>query len=70
MRNVTIAINEKTQIMTITCDLKQEGELSKVRTKPDGTIGGGKSMVIATTGGNQSVTPDGLKVGLNVYRPA
>ena len=70
MRNVDIKINEKTQVMTIMVDLKAEGQKSKVRTMPDGTVKGGKSIVIATTQGNQSVTPDGLKVGLNVYRAA
>ena len=57
MENCKIAIDSK-GIMTITVDTKAKGTTSAT----------GKSQVIASTKGNQSVTPDGLKVGLNVYR--
>ena len=57
MENCKIAINEK-GIMTITVDTIVKG----------GASASGKSIVVASTKGNQSVTPDGLKVGLNVYR--
>jgi len=60
MKNVKIDV--KGNIMTITCDLTEKGELSKA----------GKSMVIASTQGNQAVGTgkggDTVKVGLNVYR--
>lgn len=57
MENVKIQISDK-GIMTITVDTKVKGTTSAT----------GKSSVIASTKGNQSVSPDGLKVGLNVYR--
>lgn len=39
-------------------------------TKTFGQSGSGKSMVIASTGGNVSVPgKEAVKVGLNVYRP-
>ena len=57
MENCKIAIDGK-GIMTITVDTKAKGTTSAT----------GKSQVIASTKGNQSVTPDGLKGGLNVFR--
>jgi len=57
MDNVKIQISDK-GIMTITVDTKVKG----------GASASGKNIVIASTKGNQSVTPDGLRVGLNVYR--
>lgn len=57
MDNVKISIDQK-GVMTIIVDTKVKGEISK----------SGKSLVIASTKGNQSVSPDGLKVGVNVYR--
>ena len=63
MKNVQIKVDTK-GIMTITCDLNQEGSLSKA----------GKSLVIASTRGNQAVGTgkggDTVKVGLNVYKSA
>ena len=63
MKNVQIKVDTK-GIMTITCDLNQEGSLSKA----------GKSLVIASTQGNQAVGTgkggDTVKVGLNVYKSA
>ena len=60
MKNVQIEV--KAGKMIITCDLTVAGELSKA----------GKSMVIASTQGNQAVGTgkggDTVKVGLNVYR--
>ena len=57
MKNVTMAVNAN--ILTITVDLNQEF----------GKSGSGKSIVIASTEGNQTVpgTAD-VKIGLNVYR--
>ena len=59
MRNIETKVDGKT--LTITVDLSKELGLSK----------SGKNMLVATSGGNQSV-PDapGLKLGLNIYRPA
>ena len=62
MKNVKIDV--KGNVMTITCDLTEKGE----------TSASGKSIVIASTQGNQSVgTGKGgevVKVGLNVYKSA
>lgn len=57
MKNVNMAVNAN--ILTITVDLNQEF----------GKSGSGKSIVIASTEGNQTVpgTAD-VKIGLNVYR--
>jgi hypothetical protein len=55
MQNVTVDI--KNDRLTITIDLKQKGAPSK----------SGKTVVIASTQGNQPVA-DGLYLGLNVYR--
>ena len=60
MKNLKIDV--KGSIMTITCDISDKGEISK----------SGKSMVIASTQGNQSVGTgkgaDVVKVGVNIYR--
>lgn len=62
MKNVQIEV--KGNKLTITCDLNEKGEKSA----------SGKSLVIASTQGNQSVgTGKGgevVKVGLNVYKSA
>ena len=58
--NANMTVKDK--VLTITIDLSQDHGPSK----------SGKSIVIATTGGNISVpdyTPD-TKIGLNVYRKA
>lgn len=34
-----------------------------------GPSGSGKSVTVAKTSGNQLVTPDGLMLGVNAYRP-
>jgi hypothetical protein len=59
MKNVDMQV--KGSILTITVDLNQEF----------GKSGSGKSIVIASTEGNQTVpgTTD-VKIGLNVYRKA
>lgn len=54
MKNVKITTDEK-GIMTIIVDTNKEQGLSK----------SGKTMIIATTGGNKEV--EGVYVGLNVY---
>ncbi len=60
-KNVEMKVDKKTNVLTITVDLKKE----------HGKSGSGKSIIIGTTEGNMSV-PDaeGIKVGLNVYRSA
>jgi len=55
MQNVNVDI--KGDRLTITVDLKNKGENSK----------SGKSVVIATTQGNQAIA-DNLYLGLNLYR--
>ncbi len=57
MKNVQITTDKK-GIMTITVDTNKEFGLSK----------SGKTVIVATTGGNKEV--DGIFVGLNVYRYA
>lgn len=46
-------------ILTITVDLSKEF----------GPSSSGKTTIIASTQGNQSVGNDGVKLGLNVYKP-
>jgi hypothetical protein len=45
--------------LTIVVDLAKKNGLSK----------SGKSFQIASSGGNQSIGQDGIKFGLNVYKP-
>lgn len=56
MKNVDIKINKKTEEMTIKVDLKKEF----------GKSASGKTIIVATTSGNQSVGE--VVVGLNVYK--
>jgi len=53
-------------------DLKVEGNILKITvdlTKEFGPSSSGKTILIATTEGNQPVPDkDGVKVGVNVYR--
>lgn len=53
-----ISLDAKTGILTITIDTKVDGEAS----------GSGKSKVLSSTRGNVTLS-DGLKLGLNLYRP-
>lgn len=47
--------------LTLTIDLKEE----------QGKSGSGKSTIIATTSGNVTVEgTDGMKLGLNLYKPS
>ena len=58
MKNVQMTFDEDDLVIRI--NLKNAGDISK----------SGKSIVIATTEGNQSVPgTDDIKIGLNVYRP-
>lgn len=57
-QNVQAALSADGKTLSIQVDLSQEG-------KPSAS---GKSMVIATTGGNIPVA-DGIKMGLNIYKP-
>lgn len=42
----------------------------EVNLKEDhGPSGSGKSSIIGTTGGNVDIGKDGIKFGLNVYKP-
>lgn len=56
-------VNCKTEIkdgkLILTVDLKKSNGLSK----------SGKSHQIASSGGNQSIGQDGIKFGLNVFKP-
>lgn len=57
MKNVKMSVTGNK--LQIEVDLTETGELSK----------SGKSLVIASTEGNQSVPgADGVKIGLNVYK--
>lgn len=60
MKNITMTTNGN--ILTITIDLNQSFGMSA----------SGKSVIIASTEGNQSVpgAPDGTAIGLNVYTKA
>lgn len=57
MQNVNFKVDK--DVLTITINLKQELGPSKSQ----------KTMMIATTGGNADIGKDGIKVGLNVYKP-
>lgn len=59
MRNMTVAVDKQKQVVIVTIDLKGQGEPSA----------SGKTLVVATTGGNVSI-PDsgGFKLGLNFYK--
>ncbi len=59
VENVSMVVDKN--ILTIKVDLTREGYVS----------GSGKSIIVATTGGNASVGSNGasFKVGLNVYKP-
>ena len=55
-----IKMERKGDVLTITIDLKKE----------QGPSGSGKSMILASTGGNVDVPGgDGIKIGINAYRP-
>ena len=57
MKNVEMSVEGR--ILTIKIDL----------TKESGPSASGKSIIIATTEGNQSLPgQDGMKIGLNVYK--
>ena len=56
MKNVEIKMNKN--IMTITVDTSKQFGPSK----------SGKTLIIASTEGNQEVTSDGVTMGLNVYK--
>ncbi len=59
MRNIEMVVDEN-NILTIKVDLSKEFGLSS----------SGKSVIIASTDGNQSVPSpkDGIKIGVNVYK--
>ena len=57
MRNVKMS--EKDNILTIVIDMSKDLGDSK----------SGKTTLIATTGGNQSIGDNGVKIGVNCYRP-
>jgi hypothetical protein len=58
MQNVLFAVEGRLLVMTV--DLDQEL----------GSSSSGKSIIIASTGGDVSVPGfEGVKVGLNIYRP-
>ncbi|MDU9375710.1 hypothetical protein McpSp1_02890 [Methanocorpusculaceae archaeon Sp1] len=53
-------------------DMKLDGNILTIKvdiSKEFGVSGSGKSIIIASTEGNQSIVPDhDVKIGLNVYR--
>lgn len=57
MQNVNFKVDK--DILTITVNLKES----------HGASGSGKSEIIGTTGGNCDIGKDGIKFGLNVYKP-
>lgn len=57
MKNINIVIDEKKKIATITVDL----------TKRFGPSKSGKTVVIASSEGNQKIGLDDIAIGLNVY---
>jgi hypothetical protein len=57
MQNVQFEV--KGDLLVVTVDLSKQVGPSK----------SGKTIIIGTTAGNQSVTPDGaIKIGVNVYK--
>lgn len=61
MKNVTMKVDSKKKELTITVDLSKEF----------GKSGSGKNIIIASTEGNTSIDgTDGVKIGLNIYKPA
>lgn len=58
MKNVKMTVKDNKLLIEV--DLSQEHGRSK----------SGKSIIIATTAGNQSVPDTDAKIGLNVYRKA
>lgn len=57
MKNVKLRLEG--EILTITVDLSQEF----------GPSSSGKTIIVASTEGNQAVGLEGCKLGLNVYKP-
>lgn len=61
MKNVTMKVDSKKKELTITVDLSKEF----------GKSSSGKNIIIASTEGNTTVDGvDGVKIGLNIYKPA
>ena len=58
MKNIEMTTNDN--ILTITIDLS----------KDFGKSGSGKSIIIASSEGNQSIPGTDCKIGLNVYKKA
>lgn len=59
MKNVKMTVDSN--LLTVTVDLSVPGDLSK----------SGKSLILASTEGNKDVPgASGVKIGLNVYKPA
>lgn len=57
MKNVKFTVNGDTLLIEV--DLSQSF----------GASSSGKSLVVASTEGNQPVGKDNIKIGLNVYKP-
>jgi hypothetical protein len=57
MKNIDMKLNGN--ILTVTVDIS----------KTFGASGSGKSIIIATTEGNQAVAP-GIMAGINIYKKA
>lgn len=60
MKNVDVKYDAKKKTLTLTIDCSKEFGLSKSQ----------KNIIIASTEGNAAVDgSEGVKIGLNVYRP-
>lgn len=63
MQNINMTTSKDGKTLTIKVDLTQEIGLST----------SGKNMKVASTGGNQIIPgkeQEGIKIGLNIYKPA
>jgi len=58
MKNIQVKVSPDGSQLQVTIDLEQDFGPSK----------SGKTTIIASTEGNQSITPDGVVLGLNVYK--
>lgn len=53
------------------CEMKLEGDILTITTdlsKEFGKSGSGKSIIVASTEGNQSIPGTDCKIGLNIYK--
>lgn len=58
MKNVQTAVSKDGKTLTIKIDLTQDFGFSA----------SGKTIIVGSTAGNKTVTPDGVVLGLNCYK--